>query len=225
MSIIGNWLGYSVHRRRLDKFLFRATPLFHGHVIDIGGTSKPRGKFRLNRSEQVSYVTRINISAETAPDIIANAIALPCRERSADTVLSTEVLEYVDDPARMISECLRCLKPNGQLIISAPFTHRVDHPSDRWRYSRYWFEWQFRSNGVSDYSIHAMGGAWNSIAHIVKTSILKSNQFIRPWLALLTMPLIETLTLIDDLFINDSDQSDWTTGYFCIARKPGLPDK
>jgi FkbM family methyltransferase len=57
-------------------------------------------------------------------------------DASYDAVLSTQVLEHVDDPAGYLGECFRVLKPGGQLLLS---THGLmiwhADPVDRWRWT------------------------------------------------------------------------------------------
>ncbi len=60
---------------------------------------------------------------------------LTLADASADLVLSTQVMEHVDDPILYLSECRRVLKPSGRLILS---THGHwmfhPHPGDYWRW-------------------------------------------------------------------------------------------
>jgi SAM-dependent methyltransferase len=41
---------------------------------------------------------------------------------SFDALLSFDVLEHVADSSKSFAECLRCLKPGGIMLFSAPFT-------------------------------------------------------------------------------------------------------
>lgn len=44
----------------------------------------------------------------------------PCEDAQYDAVLLKSVLEHVMDPARMLAECRRVLKPGGALIVLTP---------------------------------------------------------------------------------------------------------
>jgi len=57
-------------------------------------------------------ITR-NIEELLAPDGI-----LPCTDRSLDAVVIPQSLEHMADPARMLAEAARVLKPEGQLLLS-----------------------------------------------------------------------------------------------------------
>jgi ubiquinone/menaquinone biosynthesis C-methylase UbiE len=54
-------------------------------------------------------------------DIVSDITKIPVNNCQFDVVLCTEVLEHVPDPVASIEEMNRILKPNGLLIITAPF--------------------------------------------------------------------------------------------------------
>lgn len=53
---------------------------------------------------------------------------LPFAPASLDTVVASSVLEYVAEPAPVLAECARVLRPGGVLLCTVP---RLDHPV-RW---------------------------------------------------------------------------------------------
>ena len=60
--------------------------------------------------------------------------ALPFAEGGLDAVVSASVLEYVPDPAAVLAECARVLRPGGVLVCTVPdMTHPVR-----------WLEWPLR---------------------------------------------------------------------------------
>ena len=75
-------------------------------------------------------------------DIISDIINIPVKNKSFDAVMCIEVLEHVSEPTKVIKELTRILKPNGSLIITAPFcslTHFAPHYYVN-GFSKYWYE-------------------------------------------------------------------------------------
>ena len=46
--------------------------------------------------------------------------SLPCCRESCDAVVASSMLEYVDDPARVMFECARVLRPGGVMLCTVP---------------------------------------------------------------------------------------------------------
>ncbi len=53
-------------------------------------------------------------------DYVCDAAAIPVEAASFDVVLSTEMLEHVPYPERVVGEFARILRPGGRLILTAP---------------------------------------------------------------------------------------------------------
>jgi SAM-dependent methyltransferase len=61
---------------------------------------------------------------------------LELESASFDTVLLTDVLEHIAQPAPLMAEIRRVLKPGGMLIGSVPFLYRLhEEPHDHFRYT------------------------------------------------------------------------------------------
>ena len=61
---------------------------------------------------------------------------IPLPDASVDLVLSTQVLEHVEEPGRYLAECRRVLRLDGSLVLS---THGIMYyhrdPEDYWRWT------------------------------------------------------------------------------------------
>ena len=84
----------------------------------------------------VSYVGADLAGNDRADVVLAPDGGLPVQDDSFDAVLSSQVLEHVEDPDLYLRECMRVLKPGGTLILSTHgmmYYHR--DPEDYWRWT------------------------------------------------------------------------------------------
>jgi SAM-dependent methyltransferase len=107
-------------------------PLHISRVLDYGcGGSPYRALFKACTYHRADLAGMPNLDFEFAADA-----RLPIEASDYDCVLSTQVLEHVEDPAAYLQECYRVLKPGGHLLLT---THGIfeDHavPHDYWRWT------------------------------------------------------------------------------------------
>ena len=105
-----------------------------GRVLDFGCADVPYRRFF---GGDVEYLAADLPGNPDANVFIAGDGTLPdVADASVDTILSTQVLEHVADPAVYLAECARVLKPGGRMLLS---THgfMVWHPDpvDLWRWT------------------------------------------------------------------------------------------
>jgi SAM-dependent methyltransferase len=78
---------------------------------------------------------------------------------SFDTVLSTDVLEHIHEPALLFSEMTRILKSNGHLILAVPFLYWIhDNPHDYHRYTHFMLREFCKKNNLEVVELEAYGG-------------------------------------------------------------------
>jgi len=94
-------------------------------------------------------------------DIVGTAYDIPEPDCSFDCVLSTAVLEHLEDPTKALAEAFRVLRPGGYAIYTAPFIwHLHEEPRDFYRYSKYGLEYLFDQAGFEIAEIKPLGGFW-----------------------------------------------------------------
>jgi SAM-dependent methyltransferase len=104
-----------------------------GRVLDYGCADVPYRRLFPAGAEYVAADLPGNADAtvEIAPDG-----TLPVPDGSFDAVVSTQVLEHVDDPGLYLAECFRVLRPGGRMLLS---THGImvyhPDPDDYWRWT------------------------------------------------------------------------------------------
>lgn len=129
--------------RWVKDYLFKKyTPEIHGTVVDIGAGSEWHKKHLL-------HCEYISLDLKVGCNIKGDAHRLPFADAVADGIICTEVLEHCVNPFTVMEEISRVLRPNGLLILSAPFLYpEHDTPMDYWRFT------------------------WNSIPKVLKNNFL-----------------------------------------------------
>jgi SAM-dependent methyltransferase len=95
-------------------------------VLSIGG-----GPGREN-----PRVVNLNIDAFESVDIVGDGGNIPLQDGSVDAVTCNAVVEHVPNPATLIGEMFRVLKPGGYAQLMVPFVFPFHaYPADYQRYS------------------------------------------------------------------------------------------
>ena len=110
-----------------------------GTVLDVGCGAQP---YRGLLPHRVHYVGIDTVNAGShfgysMPDThYFEGTVWPVESESVDTVISTETLEHVHQPDRLLSEARRVLKPDGWMVLTVPFSARWHFiPNDYWRFT------------------------------------------------------------------------------------------
>lgn len=153
----------------------------------------------------------------TELDALSDLLLLPFRDNTFDAAFNVVTLEHVTDPAQVVRELFRCLKPGGRLLLVTPMEwEEHQQPHDYFRYTQFGLEHLTRSAGFVDIRIEAVGGFFR----LLSRRLMNSVQFFPGILAILPViafgPLALALPLLDTL---DKKRS-FTLGHICFARKP-----
>lgn len=135
-------------RRRTQLIREAAASLQPGKreiLLDIGGRGKPYAEYF---SDHVRWHFVADIEPGVSVDLVADARVLPVADGSVDVVLCTQVIEHIPEPARVLQEIFRVLRPGGTLILSAPAIFpQHGSPGDYWRYMPQGLAWLLRDFG------------------------------------------------------------------------------
>lgn len=125
-----------ITRKRLNCFIKKHAT--NKKTLDLGCGNSPYSKY---------FPNRIGLDLEKSKniDIVGNVHALSFKDKTFDTVLSTELLEHVKNPQKAIDEMKRVLKPNGKLILTTRFIFPLhDTPNDYYRFTKYGLRYLLR---------------------------------------------------------------------------------
>jgi SAM-dependent methyltransferase len=200
---------------------------FSGRVLDIGCGKKP---YRAILGEVVDRWLGLDFpdtaSGRPAADVFGSAMEIPFAPSSFDTVLSTQVLEHVACPERLIREAHRVLKPGGHFVLTAPQTNPLhEEPNDYFRYTCYGLKALSEDAGFQIIDVRPLGGA---IATVGQMIIWHLNWLRRiPAIGLIIGPLVNAVASwavlkLDRLSpIYGGGATKDTLNWLLIARKPG----
>ncbi|PJC86550.1 SAM-dependent methyltransferase [Vibrio sp. HA2012] len=105
----GQWVAESI-QSRLDEWCPR---LFGYHMLKLGGLSCELASCMCNIQHQVCLDTRNSLRT-----VVADPYDLPFLEKSFDGVLMAHLLDYCNDPHRLLREVDRVMVDDGYLIIT-----------------------------------------------------------------------------------------------------------
>jgi SAM-dependent methyltransferase len=115
-----------------------------GPVLEVG-SYQVEGLERLidlrGLFQGVDY-TGLDLRPGPGVDMVGDVEALPQADGSVGTVLALNLFEHVRCFWRGLEEVHRVLRPDGALLVCAPFhLHLHNHPNDYWRFSPQALEW------------------------------------------------------------------------------------
>lgn len=112
-------------------------------------------------------------------DIVSDICAIPEPDASFDAVLCTEVLEHLPDPVRALDELARLLRPEGMLIITAPFwslTHQAPFHFAT-GFSRFFYEHHFERLGFDAVELTPNGNFFECVGQEVRRVVSMAQRF------------------------------------------------
>jgi SAM-dependent methyltransferase len=211
--------------------LSRLLPHASGAVLDAGCGAQPyRGLFR----RDVRYIgidtedARRNFGYETPDTRYFRGDTWPVEDASIDLVLCTEALEHVPDPARLLSEAMRSLRPGGTLVLTVPFAARWHFiPHDYWRFTPSGLKRLLSECGFTVTGVYARGNAFTVACYKAMALILRlampqnATVLAKAPLVLLSLPLLPALFILAaaaNLSLRGGGGDD-CLGYTALAQK------
>jgi len=99
----------------------------HGSWLDFGAGRSPYGRWMSGTDLRYADFPSDEGFAAELDYVLEPGRPCPAPDAEFDGILSTQVLEHVDDPRAYLEDAFRMLKPGGQLLLT---THGIweDHP-------------------------------------------------------------------------------------------------
>ncbi len=130
ITILGNWIKpadviYHFKKKWLEAYVSES---FNNNrvILDLGS-----GNRKLS-----SKIISLDIKKSEGVNIIADGSILPFKSEVFDLVISTAVLEHVQNLNSIVTEIRRCVKKDGLIYIEVPFLQTYHaHPNDYRRFT------------------------------------------------------------------------------------------
>lgn len=137
-------------------------------VLDVGAGDAPyRELFAHAEYVTTDWEQSLHEGALRA-DVIASADALPLEDAGFDMVLLLQVLEHVPDPAAVLAELHRVLKPGGVLVLTAPLAwEQHELPHDYFRYTGPGLESLLGAAGFTEVVVEARNDSFTTLAQLL----------------------------------------------------------
>lgn len=152
-----NYLSKKTLYQNLKLFL----PKLKGNILDVGCWTKPYKSLATNCTSYIGL--EYDTKEETLNDFNNKKIAdyyydgetFPFEDESFDNVFSSQVLEHVPNPERIIYEMSRVLKKDGLILLSIPFVF-PEHmqPYDFYRYTTFGIKNLLEKNNFKILELH-----------------------------------------------------------------------
>lgn len=145
----------------LEKNLQVYASKLNGELLDIGCGTKPYQKFFPHIKKYVGLDLPNTPTQSSKIDVYGDALNLPFPNETFDSVLSTQTLEHVKDPQKMIFEIARILKKDGRVLLTAPLAWKIhNEPNDYFRFTPFGLQELFEKAGLEVLEIKPLGGLW-----------------------------------------------------------------
>lgn len=156
-------------------------------------------------------------------DIVSDITTIPAKDSSFDTVMCTEVLEHVPDPVKALNELARLVRPDGWLILTAPFcslTHMAPYHFAT-GFSEYFYRNHLSRLGMEIVDLQLNGNYFEYLAQEIRRLRGIANRYASRELAQNESAAIETiLKLLSELSAADRGSSELLCfGIHVLARK------
>jgi SAM-dependent methyltransferase len=205
-------------RRMIYRDLRRASALATGRLLDIGCGQMPYRQLFPNVASYIGVEHHNALHPDDRPTAWADGFHLPFSDAAFDTVLATQVLEHVPEPAQLLAEISRALRVGGVLLLTAPHIWEVhEQPHDYYRYTCFGLEYLLKQAGFDVEQIVPQGGflamAAQRGSHFIYKICYKLR--LRP-AGIASAFVINSLGLVlDKIYTYEGE----TLNYLAIARK------
>ena len=140
-------------------------------VLDVGAGSAPYRELFAHADYRTTDWAQSPHEDAAAVDYVASADALPVGDDEFGVVLCTQVLEHVPEPAAVLGELARVLRPGGRLYLTAPLAWELHElPHDYYRYTQAGLSHLFETAGFADIDVRPRNDCFTTLAQLMRNA-------------------------------------------------------
>jgi SAM-dependent methyltransferase len=184
-------------RNSIFGHIQKSIPHCKGKLLDVGCGIMPYRDYIKKESAIEEYISMdlpdSDVYKTVKPDLIWDGYHIPLGDASVDTILLTEVLEHCPEPAKVLAEVNRVLKPGGNIIFSVPFIWYLhETPWDFYRYTPYAIRKLFEDQQLSMTRLETYGNKDRAFLHTYFMWLKRGGlpKILRFGIYLLSLPFI-----------------------------------
>jgi SAM-dependent methyltransferase len=192
---------------------------FEGLILDVGCGNKPYESF----TKAEKYIGIDVIDAPEVDYLMIDNKYIPFEDSYFDAVISTQVIEHIQDLDTVIHEIKRAAKPDAKILISLPFMFQQHGaPEDYRRFTKFGIKNYLSQFDFDIIEITTLGGIGTYLIvglvcwlEFQSGSIYVLVRFVSIPLYLFLMPVLNIIGII----LNKLDTTDsFYTSVVCLAK-------
>ena len=210
-------LAAPLNYRRITMMLsVRSEPAL---VLVLGGSVLGEGMEHLVESPNIRLVES-DVALGKRTMLVCDGHDIPIADASFDAVIAQAVLEHVADPARVVAEAHRVLKPDGIIYAETPFMQQVHMAAyDFSRFTHLGHRRLFRQFAEVDSGIVAGPGSALAWASEYFAASLSHHRLVSRSLAAAARLLTFWLARLDRRLARNPAAYDAAAGFYFLGRK------
>lgn len=152
----------------LDRFAQRAgeSVQANGRVLDAGAGEGPYRHHFAHAAYEAADFQQVPGKTYSGNHYVCDLAEIPVEDGRYDLVFFSQVLEHIPEPAAVVAELRRVLRPGGRIWASAPlFYEEHEQPFDFYRYTQFGLRRLFEQAGFKDLEIDWMEGYLGTVSY------------------------------------------------------------
>ena len=208
----------SFRRQKIDKLILMNIKFINGEILDIGGTNNTKEILKSFLPNKTN-IKILNKNNNYQADILADFDHYNNFKKKYDTLLSFELLEYLEYPKDFFNKAYKLLKPKGHIILSIPFLNPIHGDKlDNYRITKKKLIEIIKREKFKIIKFQNVGSVGTVINDILRASCGYASKSKKGKISIFLLymfkwffKLLDYLTFYQSEFIN--------SGYFIILRK------